>query len=135
MREMEQEMSPAGLQVGSVLSRPKGPVMHRGIYLGNGWVFENTWKWGERISTFGQFAGKHTVTVERVLALPIGDVYTRVKARLGRRYCLFTNNCDHAVARVEEGAPRSAQLLGITIAAVFAAVVLASVTPPSEKRA
>ena len=133
MSPMNQEITPADLQVGSVLSRPKGPVMHRGIYLGNGWVFENTWKWGERISTLTQFAGRRKVTVERVLALPIGDVYTRVKARLGRPYCLFTNNCDHAVARVEEGAPRSAQLLGIAIAAVFTAVVLASVKPPSSR--
>jgi hypothetical protein len=120
-------MSFARPVVGSILARAKGPVQHRGIYLGDDKVFENTPEAGERIGSLAEFAQGQPVTVEKVTALSaheLHELYRRVHAAANarRRYDLITNNCDHAVTRIIEGEARSPQLVGWGLA--FAAVVL-----------
>jgi hypothetical protein len=115
------------IPVGTVLSRPKGLALHRGIYLGNGLVFENTWKFGAHLATFSQFAAKRKVRAEKVLRVPAKLIYKRVKAALGRPYNLLTNNCDHAIARIEGDAPRktaAGDIVRLAALALFAAVLL-----------
>jgi len=96
------------IPVGTVLSRPKGLSLHRGIYLGNGLVYENTWKFGARLATFSQFAAKRKVKAEKVLKISARLIFRRVKASLGTPYNPLTNNADHAIARIEGAESRGA---------------------------
>jgi hypothetical protein len=115
------------IPVGTVLSRPKGLSLHRGIYLGNGLVYESTWKFGARLATFSQFAAKRKVKAEKILSVPMKLIYQRVKASLGRSYNPLTNNCDHAIARIEGGAPRKSaagDIIRLAALAMFVALVL-----------
>lgn len=102
------------IPIGSVLIRPKaeGFVQHRGIYVGDGNVFDNTPETGERISTFAEFAQGQVVNVERLIPLPTGEIYRRINVALRARrpYHLLNNNCDHTLTRIEQGVPRSPQL-------------------------
>lgn len=115
-------------EIGSVLARPKGFVHHKGIYLGNGQVFTNTPERGEHITTLADFAQGKKVTVEKVPTVSTFALNQRTFAAVasGRKYDLFTNNCDHAVNRVLYGEASSPQLVGwgTVVAAVLTLALL-----------
>lgn len=125
---MIKDFSP-NIPVGTVLSRPKGLTLHRGIYLGNGLVFESTWKWGSRLATFAQFAAKRRVRAEKVLETPPSEIFRRVKDSLGMPYNALTNNCNHAIARIEGGARPRSGLRGYALLALLVGAVLAAFAP------
>lgn len=126
---MYNAMSSARPPVGSVLTRPKFPFTHRGIYMGNylgfDQVFENTLGHGERLVPFAQFANGNQVSVERQVPISVHELIARVREAIngGRPYDPFTNNCDHAVTRVADGEPVSLQALGWVAAILVIGVV------------
>ena len=113
------------IPVGTVLSRPKGLALHRGIYMGNGLVYENTWKFGERLATFSQFAAARPVKAEKVLSVPVRLIFRRVKASLGRPYNVLTNNADHAIARIEGAASATPRAFAYAALGLFVIALLA----------
>jgi hypothetical protein len=127
---MYNAMSPVRPPVGSIISRPKFPFTHRGIYLGNylgcDQVFENTPQNGQRLVSFAEFAQGQTVSVDRQASIPIYELVRRIQEALagGRPYDFLTNNCDHAVTRVADGVASSMQVLGWGLVAVVAGVVV-----------
>ena len=113
---------------GDILSRPKFPFVHRGVYLGNGCVLHNTPTHGEHVSNIETFAQTHRVSVERVSGYKKAEIRRRAFQTIARPapYDAVKNNCDHTVTRITEGTPTSQQLLftilallGITSAALM----------------
>mgnify|MGYP001814375307 CR=1 FL=1 len=95
---------------GDIVSRRKGFVMHKGVAMSDGRILHNTPFKGEHVASEAEFrAGKrlyvtHLDADERSRAL---DHAERVE---GRRYNLFTNNCEHTVHRATSGSAQSPQL-------------------------
>lgn len=117
------------LLAGDVVARRKGLVMHKGVLLADGRVLHNTPGRGEHVSSFEEFRrGRRVYRVgaadgRRGVRLPAG-------VAVGRRYNLFTNNCEHTVSRVTEGRSHSQQLRGWVVGASLAAVTLAITRHP-----
>lgn len=117
------------LLAGDVVARRKGLVMHKGVLLADGRVLHNTPGRGEHVSSFEEFRrGRRVYRVgaadgRRGVRLPAG-------VAVGRRYNLFTNNCEHTVSRVTEGRARSRQLRGWVAGVSVAAVALALTRHP-----
>jgi hypothetical protein len=113
------------LSVGTVLGRPKGLLEHQGIYLGDGLIFENSPKTGERISTFAEFSQNETVRILTNIKLSAVELYRRVATSLQKKrsYCPVTNNCEQSVNRIATGFAWSWQVLFWTLAAVLCIVV------------
>ena len=95
---------------GDVVSRRKGLAVHKGIAVGNGWIFHNTPFGGERITTEEEFRRGRRLQVERLARRE--RLRTLQAAECGQRrgYNLFTNNCEHTVSRARTGAGNSPQL-------------------------
>ena len=98
---------------GDILSRPKFPFVHRGVYLGNGHVLHNTPAHGEHVSDIATFAQTHQVSVERISGHKKAEIRHRAFQTIIRPapYNAVKNNCDHTVTRITEGIPTSQQLL------------------------
>lgn len=102
----------SNLQIGDVLSRPKGLLIHKSVYLGGGKVFHNTPKKGEHISDINDFSKGRPITVEKTQLsgshLALRRVAISLKAK--RKYYATSNNCEHSVTRVIHGKAESSQL-------------------------
>ena len=111
---------------GDIVSRRKGPVMHKGIALGDGRVLHNTPFRGEHICSEEEFRNGNRLHVtrqnraQRQRALAHAD-----RMGTGRGYNLLTNNCEHTVHRASTGEGKSPQLLGWAAGLTAAAVTLA----------
>lgn len=112
---------------GDVVARRKGLVMHKGVLLADGRVLHNTPSRGEHVSSLDDF--RRGQRVYRVGGRASGR-YLAAAAVGGRRYNLFTNNCEHTVSRVTEGRARSRQLRGWVAGVSVAAVALALTRHP-----
>lgn len=112
---------------GDVVARRKGLVMHKGVLLADGRVLHNTPSRGEHVSSLDDF--RRGQRVYRVGGRASGR-YLAAAAVGGRRYNLFTNNCEHTVSRVTEGRSHSQQLRGWVVGASLAAVTLAITRHP-----
>ena len=108
--------------VGSLLARSKGPLTHRGIYVGDYFgydqVLENSPGKGESLVSFEEFAQGHPVKVERQVPFYPMINGVREALRVGRAYDFLTNNCEHTVTRIADGVARSAQV-GLCLGAAF----------------
>lgn len=115
------------LPIGTVLGRSKGLLQHQGIYMGNGMVFENTQKFGERMSTYAEFAEMKAVRVVKAIELSTSEIYKRVGAALQqkRAYCPVTNNCEQSVNRIALGFGWSWQVIiwGVVAVGAIASLV------------
>lgn len=89
------------LTVGDVLLRRKSSVMHVGIYVGDGMVFDNAPSRGESLVDFATFAKDNPVFAIST-HLPPDAVQAQVKERLkqAKPYHLFNLNCEHSVRQV-----------------------------------
>ncbi|NBC22867.1 MAG: hypothetical protein GVY21_05265 [Gammaproteobacteria bacterium] len=100
---------------GDVVARRKGLVMHHGVVLADGRILHNTPRRGEHVSTLAEFGKGHRI-------YRVGSTGARRAYSEGRRYNLFTNNCEHTVSRYTHGRPSSDQLrswlAGVSLAAV-----------------
>lgn len=95
---------------GDILLRRKGLVLHKGIALGNGWVFHNTPLDGEHVSTEESFRAGHRMYVKRLPAHERRRTVRAARSENPRRYNLLTNNCEHTVTRARTGEASSRQL-------------------------
>lgn len=120
---------PAAYQPGDIVSRRKGPVMHKGIALDDGRILHNTpWR-GEHVSTECEFRAGRRLRVTRL------DDEARRHAvdaarDASRRYNLFTNNCEHTVNRATTGQAASPQLQGWLAGAGIAVLTFAVLRHP-----
>lgn len=100
------------LNVGDILSRPKFPFVHKGVYLGNGLVLHNSPARGEHVSGLEDFANNQPVSVSPLSTDRRPAAWRMVAATVAdpKPYDAFANNCEHTVTRVTEGRKYSAQL-------------------------
>jgi len=103
-----------------VLKRPKWPVQHKGLYLGNNLVFHCTPENGEHISSLDEFSQGEVVTVIKRGVEGAYEIQQRLMGRLQsmETYKYLSNNCEHAVSRMVSGNPDSPQLRVIAGATV-----------------
>jgi cell wall-associated NlpC family hydrolase len=111
---------------GDVVARRKGPVMHKGIVMADGRILHNIPLEGEQICSLAEFsAGKRVYVTRREST---GGTPS-IQPNPTRRYCLFTNNCEHTVTRFTHARPCSPQLrgwiAGMSVAAATLTVALA----------
>ena len=110
---------------GDIVSRRKGPVMHRGIVLDEDRVLHNTPLKGEHVSTFEGFCRGKRARVQHLDARERSRALRYAEGREERAYNPFTNNCEHTVTRATAGRARSPQLALIAgVGAAAAALAL-----------
>ncbi len=118
---------------GDVVLRRKGPVMHKGIALGDDRVLHNTPFRGEHVSSMEEFRRGKTVRSRRLGETQRARaLYHAQGAAKGgsRRYNLFRNNCEHTVSRATTGTPSSPQLVAVAAGVVAGAAVLVAIRHP-----
>jgi hypothetical protein len=97
---------------GDVLAVPCGFYDHLVVYVGDGIVISCSGRAGcvvaEPLATFA--GGSRVRIVGYPGRLPRQVVAARAWAEVGKPYSLFSNNCEHFVARVHGLSPRSPQL-------------------------
>lgn len=112
-----------------------GLIRHRAIYLGNGIVFENSPKHGERYIALDDFKQGKDISLERILTDHPQVLFQRAESsrRQNKPYDVFSNNCDHSTTRVSDGNGSSIQLFGaIAIASIAALLVLPTLISKSR---
>lgn len=110
---------------GDILTRPKFPFTHKGVYLGNGRVFHNTPDCGEHVTDIVGFASGQAVSAQPTPEQEKSDISKRVKEALRHpKPYRINNNCEHTVTRATEGRSYSTQLT-ITLVVIFSLAVLA----------
>jgi len=110
---------------GDVVARRKGLVMHHGVVLSDGRILHNTPRRGEHVSSLAEFGNGRRIY--RVGATGARRSY----AVDGRRYNLFTNNCEHTVSRYTHGRASSGQLRSWVAGVSLAAMGLALTRHPA----
>lgn len=111
--------------VGDILSRPKFPFVHKGVYVGNGLVVHNTPEHGEHVSSVVDFAANQTVSVTPIPQENRNDVMHQAAATLAnpKPYDPIVRNCEHTVTRITKGREYSWQLF-LVGAAVLGLVLI-----------
>lgn len=99
------------LNIGDILYRRKGMVMHVGVYIGNELILHNTPKHGEHSTDFDTFANGKTVFA-KATQLPSDQVIKNASEILSspEQYQLFKRNCEHTANGVIRQNPASDQL-------------------------
>ena len=116
---------------GDIVSRRKGPVMHKGIALGDGQVFHNTPFRGEHVSTEREFRRGHRLHVERLDSTERQRVLQAARAASPHRYNLFANNCEHTVSRARTGVAGSQQFRAWALGLGLGALAFAATRHPA----
>ena len=116
---------------GDIVSRRKGPVMHKGIALGDGQVFHNTPLRGEHVSTEREFLRGRRLHVERLDGSERQRVLQAARNASSHRYNLFANNCEHTVARARTGVADSQQLRAWALGLGLGALAFAATRHPA----
>lgn len=98
--------------VGAILSRSKGPVSHKVLYVGFGKVAELLPS-GIKFRTLAESFKGHTPVVDKP-GLPEaehGAFYQRLRDAMNKNapYALIWNNCEHFVSSVRDGIRKSPQ--------------------------
>lgn len=111
---------------GDILTRPKFPFIHKGVYLGDGHVFQNTPDHGEHVTDIVGFASGEVVSVQPTPKKEKPNILKRVTESLRhpKPYSHTNNNCEHTVTRVTEGRSYSTQLT-ITLIVIFSLAIFA----------
>ena len=100
--------------IGDRIAITKGPgIIHYGIFIGLNLVIDNSKTMGRVvIRSLKEFAGgKQVRLVSYKPVFPPAEVVARAKARVGKPYGWFSQNCEHFVNEVQLGTPKSAQAL------------------------
>lgn len=103
------------LSMYDVLERPKWPVQHKGLYLGNRLVFHCTPENGEHISSLNEFCQGEVITAHSSNLQSVFDIKLRLKERIRLKepYRYLSNNCEHVVSRILAGEATSPKLKSI----------------------
>lgn len=119
------------VSAGDVVSRRKGLVMHKGLYLGGGRVLHNTPGRGEHVCSEYEFRAGRRLHVERGQRGRSPLLHSTMLESERRSYNLFTNNCEHTVTRLTEGKPKSRQLRSWAVGATLAVATFALTRHPT----
>jgi hypothetical protein len=100
------------IEPGDLLSRPKWPVIHKGVVTPDGKVFHNTPQRGEHISTIEEFSVGKSVKAIKSPASRRGDILQRLEKAVfnPQRYSYTKYNCDHSSSQILTGNAASPQL-------------------------
>lgn len=107
---------------GDVVSRRKGPFMHRGVVLADGRILHNSPFRGEHVVSESEFRAGRRLHVNYTDCPRRRRFAATARPDDGRGYNVLTNNCEHTVSRVLTGEAKSPQLVswiaGIGVATV-----------------
>jgi hypothetical protein len=111
---------------GYVLSRPKGFASHKGIYVGNGYVYHITSIMPPHIVPLHVFADGQKVSVDSRHEYNWTTIRTRIEAALARKrfYNALLYNCEDVVNEAVTGYTGSPQRLCWSIIAIVALFIL-----------
>ncbi len=116
-------------QLGDVLRvTVYGFVIHEGIYTDEGTVISNSRRNGYVVEeTLGQFsAGRRVTNVGPLSEVSPHVALAHARTKLGKKYKLYSDNCQHFVRRCYRLKPKSPQadkiVYGILLLAVFVLV-------------
>ncbi len=115
---------------GDVVLRRKGPVMHKGIALGDGTILHNTPFRGEHVVSEEDFLRGRRMYVERRSHTERRRALHAAHNHERRDYNLLTNNCEHTVSRAATGRSASPQLAGWAAGLGLAALAFAVTRHP-----
>lgn len=98
---------------GDILSRRKGLVTHKGVFLGKGRVFHLLPGKNAHVCSWEEFAAGEAVRIKKLTDAERLRVLQSINDELesGRRYNALRNNCQHAVNRLRRGVSYSEELL------------------------
>ena len=107
------------LSTGDVVSAPRGPINHVGIFTDVGTVISNSGRRGCVVEeTLDEFAAGSLIRRVGYLGrLAPHVVVARARSQLGRRYNLFASNCEHLVHYAHGLPRRSPQLVAASVVA------------------
>lgn len=115
--------------VGTVLAVDFFPVTHVGIATGRGWVISNSRARGgvyeESLRDFSD--GRPIRVLGHLGNLPASRVVERARSKIGERWSLFSNNCEHFVRWAHGVKVASPQLENAVKAVGFFALLLVAV--------
>lgn len=113
------------LKIGSVLSRIKIGVVHKGVYLGNGMVIHTSPGLGVCVVTLESFAMGHQIKIDNSTSVDESTLNERVDKVLNENcgYSILGNNCQHLVNYLLKGIKESPQLQIATISALTGAAI------------
>ncbi len=125
------------IRPGDIVSRRKGPVMHKGIAVGHNRILHNTPFKGEHICSEAEFSNGRRLYVQSL------DVQARRRVlqshvetgRTSRGYNLLTNNCEHTVSRLAQGRAQSPQLRSWVVGTGLAVAAFALTRHPAAAAA
>lgn len=107
---------------GDVVSRRKGPFMHRGLVLSDGSILHNSPFRGEHVVSETEFRAGRRLHIDRTECPRRRRFAAAARPDDGKGYNVLTNNCEHTVNRAVSGEARSPQLVswiaGIGVATV-----------------
>ena len=98
---------------GTVLSiTVYGLIKHFGIATGYGTVIHASQRFGRvEESDFAVFChGKRANRIPYTSSIPGSEIVARARSKIGQRYNILLNNCEHFMTWVTEGKGRSSQL-------------------------
>ncbi len=95
---------------GDVVSRRKGPFMHRGVVLADGSILHNSPFRGEHVVSESEFRAGRRLHVSHT-ECPRRRRFAAAARPAERGYNVLTNNCEHTVNRALTGEAKSPQLV------------------------
>jgi len=122
------DMTLLGASFGDILSRPKFPFKHFGVYLGDGRVLHNSPEKGEHVSDVREFSSGHEIEVTPTPPDKKAEIMQRVQdtVRKPRSFDAPTNNCEHTKTRITEGRAYSSQVVVVSLLALAFVVIVFS---------
>ena len=97
---------------------------HKGIHLGDGWVFECSKLMGPQLVRIEDFARGYRVQFRR-LSVPVRELWRRANWIIdrGQPYDAIFNNCEHNASLVATGKSSSPQVQGALAMSILALLI------------
>lgn len=118
-------------EIGDVVSTPKGPITHYGIYTGQGRVTHNSPRNKQVVEEpIESFSSGNSVRRHDIMSpLSREQICQNAKSMIGTQYKLLSQNCEHFVRTVLGLKPESLQLQKYSIATVGTTIAFRSSNP------
>ncbi|MGJ3258470.1 MAG: lecithin retinol acyltransferase family protein [Rhodospirillales bacterium] len=114
-------MSTTDIPVGAILVIDMSGYHHYGIYMGNGHVAHNSKQTGmvciEPLHSFLEGKPLRYQAPEQPVQADL--LFEKIIPKLGEKYSLFSNNCEHFVSSTTNDQPSSSQVNAVAIGAIL----------------
>ena len=113
------------LNIGDLLYRSKGIVMHVGVFLGNNKVLHNSPDSNSEIVTLEKFSADKPIKVVRRSIKEPEFFKQRIDyaLKIGKAYNPFSYNCEQLATYVVEGSSQSKQIVGAATGSAIGFVI------------